>query len=98
VHVPDEGVLITVTLDFSSVKDPPGHSEDAGPTTVSVKVATCVPIPRGSSSRSSKSCTRRDSSGSGGPPGIRLLVDGRNATSAANWAGTPRIVLGTGSG
>jgi UDP-N-acetyl-D-glucosamine dehydrogenase len=29
-------------------------------------------------------------------PGIRLLVDGRNATDAAAWAGTPRIVVGTG--
>lgn len=29
-------------------------------------------------------------------PGIRLLVDGRNATDAANWAGTPRIVVGAG--
>jgi UDP-N-acetyl-D-glucosamine dehydrogenase len=27
-------------------------------------------------------------------PGIRLLVDGRNATDAAAWAGTPRIVVG----
>lgn len=30
-------------------------------------------------------------------PGIRLLVDGRNATDAAAWAGTPRIVVGTGA-
>lgn len=29
-------------------------------------------------------------------PGVRLLVDGRNATDAAAWAGTPRIVVGTG--
>lgn len=28
-------------------------------------------------------------------PGIRLLVDGRNATDTALWAGTPRIVVGT---
>lgn len=28
-------------------------------------------------------------------PGIKLLVDGRNATDAALWAGTPRIVVGT---
>lgn len=27
-------------------------------------------------------------------PGIRLLVDGRNATNADTWAGTPRIVVG----
>ena len=27
-------------------------------------------------------------------PGVRLLVDGRNATDAARWAGTPRIVVG----
>ncbi|HWU27629.1 MAG TPA: nucleotide sugar dehydrogenase [Microbacterium sp.] len=27
-------------------------------------------------------------------PGIKLLVDGRNATDAALWAGTPRIVVG----
>lgn len=27
-------------------------------------------------------------------PGIRLLVDGRNATDPARWAGTPRIVVG----
>ncbi|GAA1926523.1 nucleotide sugar dehydrogenase [Microbacterium aoyamense] len=27
-------------------------------------------------------------------PGIRLLVDGRNASDAAAWAGTPRIVVG----
>ncbi|GAB2547096.1 nucleotide sugar dehydrogenase [Brachybacterium huguangmaarense] len=30
-------------------------------------------------------------------PGVRLLVDGRNATSAEQWAGTPRLVLGDGS-
>ncbi|MFF2389882.1 nucleotide sugar dehydrogenase [Agromyces sp. NPDC058104] len=29
-------------------------------------------------------------------PGIRLLVDGRNATDAAVWAGTPRLVVGAG--
>ncbi|HET8895976.1 MAG TPA: nucleotide sugar dehydrogenase [Protaetiibacter sp.] len=29
-------------------------------------------------------------------PGIRLLVDGRNATDASAWAGTPRIVVGAG--
>ena len=29
-------------------------------------------------------------------PGIRLLVDGRNATDAAAWAGTPRVVFGAG--
>src|SRR5690606_35540818 len=28
-------------------------------------------------------------------PGIKLLVDGRAATNAALWAGTPRIVVGT---
>ncbi|MGX1701281.1 nucleotide sugar dehydrogenase [Microbacterium sp. NPDC055357] len=27
-------------------------------------------------------------------PGIRLIVDGRNATDSALWAGTPRIVVG----
>lgn len=27
-------------------------------------------------------------------PGIRLIVDGRNATDAALWAGTPRLVVG----
>lgn len=30
-------------------------------------------------------------------PGVRLLVDGRNITSVATWAGTPRIVVGAGS-
>lgn len=30
-------------------------------------------------------------------PGVRLLVDGRNATDAATWVGTPRIVVGSGS-
>lgn len=30
-------------------------------------------------------------------PGIKLLVDGRNTTDASRWAGTPRIVVGTGS-
>lgn len=29
-------------------------------------------------------------------PGVKLLVDGRNITTAANWAGTPRLVLGNG--
>jgi UDP-N-acetyl-D-glucosamine dehydrogenase len=29
-------------------------------------------------------------------PGLRLLVDGRNATDSAVWAGTPRIVVGAG--
>ena len=29
-------------------------------------------------------------------PGIRLLVDGRNATDAAAWTGTPRVVVGAG--
>ena len=29
-------------------------------------------------------------------PGIRLLVDGRNATSPDNWAGVPRLVIGAG--
>ncbi|MGV9769743.1 nucleotide sugar dehydrogenase [Microbacterium sp. NPDC003461] len=29
-------------------------------------------------------------------PGVRLLVDGRNATDASAWAGTPRIVVGKG--
>ncbi|MDQ0645042.1 UDP-N-acetyl-D-glucosamine dehydrogenase [Microbacterium murale] len=28
-------------------------------------------------------------------PGVRLLVDGRNATDPARWVGTPRIVVGT---
>lgn len=28
-------------------------------------------------------------------PGVRLLVDGRNATTAERWAGTARIVVGT---
>ncbi|WP_396656710.1 nucleotide sugar dehydrogenase [Microbacterium sp.] len=28
-------------------------------------------------------------------PGVRLLVDGRNATDADVWTGTPRIVVGT---
>lgn len=30
-------------------------------------------------------------------PGIRLLVDGRNATDESRWAGTPRIVVGAAS-
>jgi len=29
-------------------------------------------------------------------PGVRLLVDGRNATDAARWAGVPRLVIGGG--
>jgi len=29
-------------------------------------------------------------------PGIRLLIDGRNATDPGRWAGTPRIVVGAG--
>jgi nucleotide sugar dehydrogenase len=28
-------------------------------------------------------------------PGVKLLVDGRNASDPAAWAGTPRIVVGT---
>ncbi|MDQ0644589.1 nucleotide sugar dehydrogenase [Microbacterium murale] len=28
-------------------------------------------------------------------PGVKLLVDGRNATDPARWVGTPRIVVGT---
>ncbi|UNK69719.1 nucleotide sugar dehydrogenase [Microbacterium sp. H1-D42] len=28
-------------------------------------------------------------------PGVKLLVDGRNASDATRWAGTPRIVVGT---
>lgn len=28
-------------------------------------------------------------------PGVKLLVDGRNASDATLWAGTPRIVVGT---
>lgn len=28
-------------------------------------------------------------------PGIRLLVDGRNVTDPARWAGTPRLVVGS---
>ena len=30
-------------------------------------------------------------------PGVKLIVDGRNITTAAHWAGTPRLVLGDGS-
>lgn len=30
-------------------------------------------------------------------PGVKLLVDGRAATDATRWAGTPRIVVGTAS-
>jgi len=30
-------------------------------------------------------------------PGVKLLVDGRNATDPALWAGTPRIVVGAAS-
>ena len=29
-------------------------------------------------------------------PGIRVLVDGRNATSPEKWAGVPRLVIGAG--
>lgn len=29
-------------------------------------------------------------------PGVRLLVDGRNATDAAAWVGTPRLAVGVG--
>ena len=35
--------------------------------------------------------------GSGDVPGVKLIVDGRNITTAENWAGTPRLVLGDGS-
>ena len=31
-------------------------------------------------------------------PGVRLLVDGRNITTAENWTGTPRLVHGDGQG
>lgn len=31
-------------------------------------------------------------------PGVRLLVDGRAATDADRWKGTPRLVVGAGSG
>ena len=31
-------------------------------------------------------------------PGIKLLVDGRNATNPEAWRGTPRIVVGSGAG
>lgn len=30
-------------------------------------------------------------------PGVKLIVDGRNITTAENWTGTPRLVLGDGS-
>ncbi|MGW9627083.1 nucleotide sugar dehydrogenase [Microbacterium sp. NPDC055521] len=30
-------------------------------------------------------------------PGVKLMVDGRNATDASLWAGTPRIVVGAAS-
>ncbi|WP_448003840.1 nucleotide sugar dehydrogenase [Agromyces bauzanensis] len=30
-------------------------------------------------------------------PGVRLLVDGRNATDAASWKGVPRLVIGGGA-
>ena len=30
-------------------------------------------------------------------PGVKLVVDGRNITTAENWSGTPRLVLGDGS-
>ncbi|KQV06017.1 nucleotide sugar dehydrogenase [Leifsonia sp. Root112D2] len=29
-------------------------------------------------------------------PGIRLIVDGRNTTTAQNWVGVPRLVIGAG--
>jgi hypothetical protein len=29
-------------------------------------------------------------------PGVRLLVDGRDVTDPASWAGTPRITIGGG--
>ncbi len=35
--------------------------------------------------------------GSEDVPGVKLVVDGRNITTAENWAGTPRLVLGDGS-
>ena len=35
--------------------------------------------------------------GAGDVPGIKLLIDGRNITTAENWAGTARLVLGDGS-
>ena len=35
--------------------------------------------------------------GAGDFPGIRLLVDGRGATTAEAWAGVPRLVLGAGN-
>ena len=35
--------------------------------------------------------------GSGDVPGVKLIVDGRNITTAENWVGTPRLVLGDGS-
>ena len=34
--------------------------------------------------------------GSADVPGVKLIVDGRNITSAENWTGTPRLVLGDG--
>ena len=30
-------------------------------------------------------------------PGVKLVIDGRNITTAENWTGTPRLVLGDGS-
>ncbi|PMC76518.1 nucleotide sugar dehydrogenase [Brachybacterium sp. UMB0905] len=30
-------------------------------------------------------------------PGVKLLIDGRNITTAKKWQGTPRLVLGDGS-
>ncbi|MCT1775061.1 nucleotide sugar dehydrogenase [Brachybacterium sp. p3-SID957] len=30
-------------------------------------------------------------------PGVKLIIDGRNITTAENWTGTPRLVLGDGS-
>lgn len=35
--------------------------------------------------------------GSSDVPGVKLIVDGRNITTAQNWTGTPRLVLGDGS-
>ncbi|MFK4729860.1 nucleotide sugar dehydrogenase [Agromyces mediolanus] len=29
-------------------------------------------------------------------PGVRLIVDGRNVTTAEHWVGTPRLVIGAG--
>jgi UDP-N-acetyl-D-glucosamine dehydrogenase len=35
--------------------------------------------------------------GAGDVPGVRLVVDGRDITTAENWQGVPRLVLGDGS-